>query len=245
MLKIRRPLGRLIFNMGIAIPGKTVFLIETAPWFPVSQCSVINWWYLLSKVHILLFNCNHVIRRHPCVYAIATTMHSLVLEPWLDLDNSMLSFLKQCWNIVNWTTGHGLQRNDNQIYTFSFKKMPLKISSGKWRPFCLGLNVLRTNCFIRWMPIWNRGLRISGAFFHIHLHSMYVKVSRYYKYTILGDITNIQNTVCQGYNLLSTIFLQNFITNSNRVYKCHSLKPGKWELPSDANFTYSWHHKLA
>ena len=34
MLKIRRPLGRLIFNMGIAIPGKTVFLIETAPRFP-------------------------------------------------------------------------------------------------------------------------------------------------------------------------------------------------------------------
>ena len=30
MLKIRRPLGRLIFNMAIAIPGKTVFLIETA-----------------------------------------------------------------------------------------------------------------------------------------------------------------------------------------------------------------------
>ena len=36
MLKIRRPLGRLIFNMGIAIPGKTVFLIETAPrWMPM------------------------------------------------------------------------------------------------------------------------------------------------------------------------------------------------------------------
>ena len=34
MLKIRRPLGRLIFDMGIAIPGKTVFLIETAPWWP-------------------------------------------------------------------------------------------------------------------------------------------------------------------------------------------------------------------
>ena len=36
MLKIRRPLGRLIFNMGIAIPGKTVFLIETAPWHTVT-----------------------------------------------------------------------------------------------------------------------------------------------------------------------------------------------------------------
>ena len=33
MLKIRRPLGRLIFNTGIAIPGKTVFLIEMAPWY--------------------------------------------------------------------------------------------------------------------------------------------------------------------------------------------------------------------
>ena len=29
-----------------------------------------------------------------------------------------------------------------EIHTFSFKKMHLKRSSGKWRPFCLGLNVL-------------------------------------------------------------------------------------------------------
>ena len=30
-----------------------------------------------------------------------------------------------------------------EIQTFSFKKMYLKMSSAKWRPFCLGLNVLR------------------------------------------------------------------------------------------------------
>ena len=30
----------------------------------------------------------------------------------------------------------------SEIHTFSFKKMRLKMSSGKWRPFCLGLNVL-------------------------------------------------------------------------------------------------------
>ena len=30
----------------------------------------------------------------------------------------------------------------SEIYTFSLKKMHLKKSSGKWRPFCLGLNVL-------------------------------------------------------------------------------------------------------
>ena len=30
-----------------------------------------------------------------------------------------------------------------KIHTFSFKKICLKMSSGKWRPFCLGLNVLK------------------------------------------------------------------------------------------------------
>ena len=30
-----------------------------------------------------------------------------------------------------------------EIYTFSFKKMRLKIPSAKWRPCCLGLNVLK------------------------------------------------------------------------------------------------------
>ena len=29
-----------------------------------------------------------------------------------------------------------------EIHTFSFKKIHFKMSSGKWRPFCLGLNVL-------------------------------------------------------------------------------------------------------
>ena len=37
-----------------------------------------------------------------------------------------------------------------EIHTFPFKKIHLKMSSGKWRPFCLGLNVLNicTNCDI-------------------------------------------------------------------------------------------------
>ena len=32
-----------------------------------------------------------------------------------------------------------------KIHTFSFKKIHLKMSSGKWRPFCLGLNVLNSS----------------------------------------------------------------------------------------------------
>ena len=35
-----------------------------------------------------------------------------------------------------------------EIYIFSFKKMHLKMSSGKWWPFCLGLNVL--SAYVMW-----------------------------------------------------------------------------------------------
>ena len=48
MLKIRRPLGRLIFNMGIAIPGKTVFLIETAP--RSRRCACLVTWFCYHLV---------------------------------------------------------------------------------------------------------------------------------------------------------------------------------------------------
>ena len=42
------------------------------------------------------------------------------------------------------------------IQTFSFKKMHLKMSSAKWRPSCLGLNVLRAaGCQKIWFAILN------------------------------------------------------------------------------------------
>ena len=40
------------------------------------------------------------------------------------------------------------------IQTFSFTKMHLKMSSAKWRPFCLGLNVL-TNSYV-WREVSHR-----------------------------------------------------------------------------------------
>ena len=61
---------------------------------------------------------------------------------WLVAWSAPSHYLNQCWNIVNWTL-----RNTNfseiliAIHMFSFKKLHLKMSSGKWRPFCLSLNV--------------------------------------------------------------------------------------------------------
>ena len=42
--------------------------------------------------------------------------------------------------------GTNFSENSIEILTFSFTKMRLKMSSAKWRPFCLGLNVLRLKC---------------------------------------------------------------------------------------------------
>ena len=50
----------------------------------------------------------------------------------------------------------GIDFNDIliEIHTFSFRKTHLKMSSGKWRPFCLCLNVLRENPAVYWAEPW-------------------------------------------------------------------------------------------
>ena len=40
------------------------------------------------------------------------------------------------------TSGTNFSEILSEVHTFSFKKMLLNMSSGKWRPFCLGLNML-------------------------------------------------------------------------------------------------------
>ena len=63
-------------------------------------------------------------------------------------DNGLSPY--QCHAIV-WTNagilligplGTNFSEFSIEILTFSFKKMHFKVSSGKWRPFCLNLNVL-------------------------------------------------------------------------------------------------------
>ena len=52
--------------------------------------------------------------------------------------------LNQCWNI-NWTLSNTLEIHIEifiEIPTFSFRKIRLKVSSAKCRPYCLGLNVI-------------------------------------------------------------------------------------------------------
>ena len=71
-----------------------------------------------------------------------------------------------------------------RIYTVSFKKMHLKILSGKWGPFCLGLNVL--NChlnFVHWIcfyddvqKIYQLNAGLAVAILNIHLRNSLVRI---------------------------------------------------------------------
>ena len=68
--------------------------------------------------------------------------------------------------IVNWTLTNKLQRNYNRNSYISFTEMPLKLSSGKWRPFCLVLNVLTSNSWFDTYP-WIFQCFVDSIF---HLH---------------------------------------------------------------------------
>ena len=90
MLKIRRPLGRLIFNMGIAIPGKTVFLIETAP-----QSSED------SRYIVVIFNTMRHIKQQLQWYNSIQTSHSWMTPHTSPRLASSLRWLNHCIGTIS------------------------------------------------------------------------------------------------------------------------------------------------
>ena len=64
------------------------------------------------------------------------------------------------WILLIRTSGPNFSEISSEIHTFSFKKMHSKMSSAKWRPFCLDLNELKTTLnfipqiFCEWQCQW-------------------------------------------------------------------------------------------
>ena len=69
--------------------------------------------------------------------------------------------------VLIWTIGTNFSEILIEIHTLPFTKMHLKMSSGKWRTFCLGLNVSKkcqdisfcTRCYLLCL---NRGAALKG-----------------------------------------------------------------------------------
>ena len=79
-----------------------------------------------------------------------------------------------------------------EIHTFPFKKVHLKMSSGKWRPFCLSLNVLNLisliyGLWINWKstPIYNlaptaRQWCYAGVILHTFVYDQIIKHMKWF-----------------------------------------------------------------
>ena len=115
--------------------------------------------YIMSNPQLPLPIANWNITRYPSVNFVST--HAPHLTHWgrvthicvdklttIGSDNSLSPGWRQA---ITWTNvgilligplGTNVSEILSGIQTFSFKKMHLKMSSAKWRPFRLGLNVL-------------------------------------------------------------------------------------------------------
>ena len=96
MLKIRRPLGRLIFNMGIAIPGKTVFLIETAPWLLEILLKKVRSGAWILRYHIIVLKCTSKL------WHIPGWLHLWKLPVWNSLWSRKRFYLRAIYKCVKW-----------------------------------------------------------------------------------------------------------------------------------------------
>ena len=106
----------------------------TADIFLVKYNNLIN---IKSSLHVPPLT--HWGRKmHICIDNLTINASENLLVTWLALSH----YLNQCWNTINWTQGTNFSEIVIEIHTFSFKKTHLKMSSSKWSPFCLGLNVL-------------------------------------------------------------------------------------------------------
>ena len=76
-----------------------------------------------------------------------------------------LDNLNQCWNIVNRTLRNIFQWNLYRISNIFINKNALKMSSAKWRPFCLGLNVLKPIVpdTRTWCSLWYSLGKVKGT----------------------------------------------------------------------------------
>ena len=119
-----------MFIMGIHLPGKIVFIlnqVQLAIWDVAEHClhlcMTITWQTRHQRVKL-----------SRCVVKL-TIIGS-------DSDLSQAIIWTNAGVLLNGPLGTNFIEILIGIQIFSLKKMHLKMSSAKWRPFCLGLNVL-------------------------------------------------------------------------------------------------------
>ena len=117
--------------------------------------------------------------------------------------------------------GTNFNENFIDINTFSLKKINLKMSSGKWRPFCLGLNVLSlNNNLICLVSCWYEMPVVVSLMDDILYSTLLMMTSSN------GNIFHVTGYLCGEFPGPRWIPTQRPVTRSFDVY--FDLRPNKW-----------------
>ena len=107
----------------------------------------------------------------------------------------------------------------SEIHIFSFKKMHLKMSSAKWRPFCLGLNVLKHHLI---SDMWT----ILRVYTHARARAIF---SRAYK-TWMGKFSHYwRNLWCTQYQECKAVVMKFYRHES--LYIFLNIHPMEYRFP--------------
>ena len=115
--------------------------------YQIIQIGLLVYWILHSdlqcfRVALVLYYSTHWGRvTHICVSKLTIIGSDDGLSP----DRHQAIILTNAEILLIGPLGTNFSEILIEIHAFSFKKMHLKMSSGKWRPFCLGLHVLNPN----------------------------------------------------------------------------------------------------
>ena len=128
------------------LPLKSVVCQRTTSGNPKSDCGMNRWVKLYMRKVCLVQSLTHWGRvTHICVSNLAIIGSDDARRQAIIWNNAGILLI-----------GTKFSEILIRIQTFAFTEMHLKVSSAKWRPFCLGLNVLN------WRQMWDKACRPSG-----------------------------------------------------------------------------------
>ena len=115
------------------------------------------------------------------------------------------------------------------LHWFSFKKMQLKMSSGKWRPFCLGLNVLS---LLKPQQLWivkNRAVNTLSD----HYSAFLISHGHFSQKNLWKTPYSSPVKVRYGVSFMRFSFItlkprQNWYHFANDIFKCIFLNENAW-----------------
>ena len=146
----------------------------------------------------------------------------------------------------------------SEIHTFSFKKMQLKTSSAKRRPFCLGLNVLsvrlvtciiRYLLFVTWYVSLFDAMMTESKVFYTHLSTYWWSDTlRENQYVLWCHITTDLLLVCTAQTAYTSEFFKDITYLATKVvvladwfiHRLHHRDVLRHPLSHIATFSKTW-----